>query len=75
MICEICKHNPCDYLCPNYIPPKVDHYCSVCGDGILDGEEYITNDDGKYIHYDCIRGIRWLSEWLGHEIRVMEVQN
>ena len=73
MACEYCGriigHN---FRCPNYIPPKVTHYCSSCGDGIFDGEEYIENLSGDYRHYDCFYGMRDLLEWLGYEIKTME---
>lgn len=73
MRCEICngliKHNP---RCPNYIPPKANHHCSVCGEGIYSGEEYIVNDDSEYRHYDCFYGMKDLLEWLGYEIKTME---
>lgn len=71
-MCEICRSYPCHPQCPNYIPPKSSHYCSVCGEWICDGEEYIVNDDGEYRHYDCFCGMRDLLEWLGYEIKTME---
>jgi len=71
--CDICRrtigHDP---RCPNHIPPKADHYCSICGEGIYDGEEYIENGNGEYRHYDCFYGIRELLGWLGYEIKTME---
>lgn len=64
-MCEICgKIIEHDCRCPYYIPPKVTHYCSSCGDGILDGEEYIKNLDGEYRHYECFHDMRDLLEWL-----------
>lgn len=73
MACEYCRfltgHDP---RCPNYVPPKTTHYCSICGEGIFDGEEYIVNPDGDYRHYDCFSGIVDLLEWLGFKIQVME---
>lgn len=73
MACEYCLrtdgHHP---RCPNYEPPKAYHYCSICGDGIYDGEEYIENQDEECIHYECVQGIRQLLEWLGYEIKTME---
>lgn len=48
------------------------HYCFICSDGIYNGEEYIVNDDGEYIHYDCIQGIRPLLEWLGYDVKIMD---
>ena len=71
-ICEICRQIPCHPRCPNYVPPKASHYCSICGDGIYDGEDYIENQDGEYIHYECVQGIKQLLEWLGYEIKTME---
>lgn len=61
-----------DFRCPNYIPSKADHYCSSCGDGIYEGEEYIENDNGEYRHCGCIDGIGDLLEWLGYDIKTME---
>lgn len=63
---------PCDPKCPNYIPPKSNHYCSICGEGIYEGEEYIENDNGDIRHYDCFYGTRDLLEWLGYEVKTME---
>lgn len=52
-MCSICGQTPCVARCPNYTPKKAKHYCSICEEGILDGEEYIENDNGEYRHYDC----------------------
>ncbi len=71
-MCSICHCNPCNSRCPNYVPPKARHYCSICGEGIHNGEEYIENDNGEYRHYDCFYGIRDLLEWLGYEVKTME---
>jgi len=73
--CSICGriigHDP---RYPNYIPLKASRYCSICDDGIYDGEEYIKNLDGEYAHYDCLTDLsyRAMIEWLGGEIRTME---
>ena len=46
MICEYCHgegwHHP---RCPLYEEKKPVHYCSICKEGIYNGEEYIVNDD------------------------------
>lgn len=54
------------------MPPKATHYCSICGDGIYNGEEYIENYDGEYAHFECVQGIRQLLEFLGCDVNVME---
>lgn len=73
MACEYCLqiigH---DCRCPNYEPPKANHYCSACGEGIYGGEEYIENDKGELRHYECFYGMKELLEWLGYEIKTME---
>ena len=73
MNCEYCRqllgHHP---RCPLYKPPKSTHYCSACGEGIQDGEEYIENIDGEYMHWECFTSMRNLLEFLGYEIQTME---
>lgn len=72
-MCRICNGtDECHPRCPNYEQKKNINYCSICGQGILDGEEYIENIDGEYIHYECIQGIRQLLDWLGYDIKTME---
>lgn len=72
VICKLCLRNPCHPRCPNYEAPKATHYCSSCGEGILDGEEYIENIDGEYRHYDCFNSTIELVKWLGCETKIME---
>ncbi len=71
-MCDICKQHQCNVHCPNYVPPRAKYYCSICGEGIYDGEEYIRNDNGEYRHYECFYGVRELLEWLGYDVKVME---
>ena len=72
-MCEICGRSVGhSYRCPNYTPSKASYYCSACGDGIYDGEEYIENLDGEYRHYECFYGMRDLLEWLGYKIKTMQ---
>lgn len=68
-MCEICKKNPCDYRCPNYTSSKAIKHCVICEEGIQNGEEYIENYRNEFVHFECIRGIRWLLNWLGYEIQ------
>lgn len=71
-MCELCQRISCHSRCPNYVPQKANHYCSVCGERVYNGEEYIVNDNNEYRHYDCFYGMKDLLEWLGYEIKTME---
>lgn len=71
-MCDICMRYPCHPRCPNYEPQKAKYYCSICDEGIYDGEEYIENNNGDYRHYECFDTIRDLVEWLGYEVKMME---
>lgn len=71
-MCSLCFCNPCKRGCPNYTSPKSHHYCSICGEGIYPGEEYIKNDNGEYRHFECFFSLRELLEWLGYEVKTME---
>ena len=54
------------------MPPKASHYCSICNEGIYDGEEYIENNDCEYAHWECVDYGRDLAKFLGYEIKTME---
>lgn len=73
MYCDLCGringHLP---GCPNDKEAETTYRCSICDNGIYEGEEYIQNNFGEYAHYDCITGIRHLLEWLGTEVKEME---
>ena len=71
-MCSICYYTPCHPRCPNYVSPKARHYCSVCDEGIYEGEEYITNDNGDYAYWECVDYGRDLIKWFGYEIKTME---
>ena len=74
--CEYCHRiNGHHAQCPNYIAPKASHYCSICGEGIYDGEEYIENFDGEYAHWECVDYGRDLVRFLGYEIKTMDEEN
>ena len=70
-MCQLCNSYPGDSRCPNHIP-KATHYCSSCGEGIRDGEEYIENADGECMHRECFTSMKDLLEFLGYEIQTME---
>ena len=71
-MCEICRSNPCLSRCPNYITPKTHYNCSICKEGIQNGEEYIVNDDNDYAHWECVDYAKDLAKFLGYEIKEME---
>lgn len=73
MICSFClRDDGHDFLCPYYEPPKPLFYCSVCGDGIINGEEYIENNNGKHVHYNCVWSTSMLLKFLGVDVKIME---
>lgn len=74
MACEYCleiggKHDP---RCPNSSEQKPVHYCSICDEGIYDGEEYVENDDGDYRHLECFNGFTELLKWLGYDVKTVK---
>lgn len=72
MPCEYCGQYGTHYSrCPLY-EPRATHYCSICDEGIYDGEEYIKNDIGEYAHWECVDYGRDLAKFLGYEIKTME---
>ena len=71
-MCNICFQTPCLPRCPFHEPPKTSYYCSICNDGIYDGEEYIENDNGEYAHWECVDYGRDLAKFLGYAIKEME---
>lgn len=76
MSCEYCleiggRH---DVRCPNFSEKRANHYCSICGEGILNGEEYIRNDNNLYVHYEC-SNVRDVVDFLGYEVKVMESED
>lgn len=73
MICDVCgRINGHLSRCPEYEDIKSNHYCSICNEGICDGEEYIENDTSEYAHWECIDGKFSLADWLGYKISIME---
>lgn len=70
-MCEYClmiggKH---DCRCPNAPDIVSDKTCNSCGLEIMPWEEYVENDDGEYIHIECVDGIYDLLDWLGYEAK------
>lgn len=74
MQCQVCGringHIP---NCPEYdYFSKVYCHCSICEEGIQNGEEYIVNDSGDYAHWECVDYAKDLAKFLGYEIKKME---
>lgn len=70
-MCEYCgRIDYHDCRCPNAPEIISNKICSYCSLPILPWEEYIENDDGEFIHYECIDGIHEFLDWLGYEVRI-----
>ena len=61
-----------DFRCPSYEYPKSYYTCCYCNQGIYEGERYLVNYEGEYIHRDCIPCTDFLIDWLGYETKEME---
>lgn len=73
MSCEYCleiggKH---DSRCPSAPEQEFTHYCSICKEGIYDGEQYVENDDGEFAHLDC-SSVREMIKFLEYEVKIMK---
>lgn len=73
MFCDYCHGYGYHKLgCPLDESFETDYICSICGDCIQNGDEYLENDDGEMAHWECINyGMRML-EFLGYTIKIME---
>ena len=74
-MCDLCRSYPCDFRCPNYIPPKTRYNCAICNEGIQNGEEYIVNDNDDYAHFECVDYARDLVRFLDYDIKEMNDEN
>ena len=71
MSCEYCRYDiGHDYRCPLYEQPKSIHKCDICGNEILNREEYIMNECNNYAHLDCINTIGDMLKWLDCQVYV-----
>lgn len=75
MYCEVCgglgvHRNGCP---EGYIRKRTKHICVECKEGIYADEEYVENENGDMMHYECCSSLttRQLVEWLGGEIKEM----
>ena len=74
-MCEICRQTPCDYRCPNYSSTALHSKCSLCGDTIEIGEEYVESNNGNVAHVECcsLYGITDAFKFLDIDVKTMEV--
>lgn len=77
MSCEYCGRTFTHASrCPLYEPLTLSNVkCDYCGEHIADGEEYIENDDGCYLHYECVPTIQYLVEWIGYEVKTLDIED
>ena len=68
-MCSVCYQTPCDYRCPNALPPKSLYDCSYCKEGIVAGDKMVYIN-GEYYHLDCLEDmdIEELLEKLGMDV-------
>lgn len=45
-MCSLCLRIPCDRRCPNAIEPKPVMICSVCNEGIFEGNRFYDSNKG-----------------------------
>lgn len=75
-MCNVCGRTDGqhDCRCPYYYPPPSRYKCCYCGEGIYQGERYLDNENGEYLHEDCVGclGTDWTINWLGFNYKEME---
>lgn len=52
-MCELCRHSPCDPRCPNAPEPIPIHTCTLCNEGIYEGDRFYEAPTGPVCE-DCI---------------------
>lgn len=72
-MCAICHQSPCDCRCPNAPEPAALYTCAECGEGILQGDEYVE-ENGKKYHIDCLDGmnIKGVLKVFGIDVKTAE---
>lgn len=71
-MCSLCGSYPCHHLCPNYEPKKTHMRCSICGEYICVGDEYVLNSIDEIACRDCITAYKDDIEWFGGRIKCAE---
>lgn len=72
MACEYCgRDSGHAERCPLHRDRKSNYICCYCKDSIFNGEEFLRNSEGLYIHRDCIPNIDYVIDWFGYEVNEM----
>nr|DAV93026.1 MAG TPA: LIM domain protein [Bacteriophage sp.] len=66
---QVCRNNIYDQICSE--PATTNKKCSLCGEYICVGDEYVENYAGDFAHLDCLNCNRKSIEFLGEEIMTM----
>lgn len=51
-MCSECYMSPCHPRCPNAPEPPKVYTCKICGEPIVEGEEYYEMD-AEFYHEEC----------------------
>lgn len=51
-MCDECRMSPCHPRCPNAPEPPKVYTCKICGEPIVEGEEYYEMD-AEFYHEEC----------------------
>lgn len=51
-MCDVCRQTPCNPRCPNAPEPQAVYTCKICGESIVEGDEYYEMD-GEFYHEEC----------------------
>lgn len=51
-MCQVCLQTPCHPRCPNAPEPPKVYTCKICGEPIVEGEEYYEMD-AEFYHEEC----------------------
>ena len=72
MACEYCgRDSGHAERCPLHENRKSNYICCYCKEGIFNGDEFIVNSEGEYLHRDCIFSYDFLANWLGYDFKEM----
>lgn len=67
---QVCRNNIYDQICSE--PTTTNKKCSLCGEYINVGDEYVENYAGNFAHYECVGCDKHNLKWLGEDVQVMK---